>query len=181
MLQADARRPVRPARSAAKPDKMPTMIADPATNADPAAAHPHIETGFAPLDRLLAHALFGKLFKFAVVGGTGFVTDAAVLTALHNGLGLDPYSARVVAILVATIITWRLNRAFTFGASRHGQGHEALRYGLVAAFASSVNWLVYAACIYFLGLLPLVALVIGVAVAMFVSFTGYDRFVFGRK
>lgn len=150
---------------------------DPAARRDP----PVIAIGIDWIDRLIAHPVIGKLFKFAVVGGTGFVTDAAVLTALHNGLGLDPYSARVVAIIVATIVTWRLNRAFTFGASRHGQGHEALRYGLVAAFASSVNWLVYAACIYFLGLLPLVALVIGVAVAMFVSFTGYDKFVFGKK
>jgi putative flippase GtrA len=149
----------------------------------PSAAEPApaLTTGWAWLDRWIAHPGVWKVFKFGVVGGTGFVTDAGVLTALHNGLGLDPYTARVIAIIVATIVTWRLNRAFTFGASQRSQGHEAMRYALVAAVASGVNWLVYAACVYFTGLMPVLAVVVGCAVAMFVSYTGYNRFVFGAK
>lgn len=124
---------------------------------------------------------FAKLLRFLTFGGLGFVVDAGTLVTLHDGFGVGPYSARCVAILLATLLTWRLNRALTFGASRHGQAGEGLRYAFVAAVAAGVNWLVYAGAVYLFGLPPLIALPLGVIAAMSVTFTGYDRLVFGSR
>ncbi len=61
-------------------------------------------------------ALLKRLSRFAVVGGLGFVVDAGLTVTLIQ-VGLDPFSARLIAIALAMLVTWRLNRALTFGAS----------------------------------------------------------------
>jgi putative flippase GtrA len=117
--------------------------------------------------------------RFALVGGAGFLVDAGVLATLHYLVGLDPFSARVVSVAVATLVTWRLNRVLTFGASERSQAHEGMRYATVAAFAVGLNYLVYAlSLILWRGLPPIAALVIGTAAAMGFSYAGYSRFVF---
>ncbi len=122
-----------------------------------------------------------QFLRFAIVGGTGFAVDAAVLSLLHYGVGLDPFSARVVSMCTATLTTWRLNRAHTFGASDRSQAHEGFRYATVAAMAAGVNYLVYAAAlILWHGLPPIVALVAGAGSAMAFSYLGYSRVVFSR-
>lgn len=120
-----------------------------------------------------------RFFRFAIVGGIGFVVDAGLLLLLHNGIGLDPFSARAVSISASTFTTWRLNRALTFGASARSQAHEAVRYATVAALAAGVNYLVYALALILLrGLPPIAALVVGTAAGMLFSYAGYSRFVF---
>jgi putative flippase GtrA len=128
----------------------------------------------------LARAEAPQFLRFAFVGGTGFAIDAAILALLHYGAGLDPFSARVISIVIATFATWRLNRSLTFGASVHSQAHEALRYATVAAFAAGVNYLVYAlVLLIWRGTPPIVALVFGAGAAMLFSYAGYSRVVFG--
>jgi putative flippase GtrA len=53
-------------------------------------------------------------FKFALVGGTGFVVDAAALLLLYELLQLDLLLARALAFLVAATSNWIFNRLFTF-------------------------------------------------------------------
>ncbi len=117
--------------------------------------------------------------RFALVGGTGFVVDALVLSLLHYVVGLDPFSARVVSMSSATFTTWRLNRVHTFGASERSQAHEGMRYATVAALAAGVNYGVYAAALLlWRGTPPIVALVLGAGSAMAFSYVGYSRVVF---
>jgi putative flippase GtrA len=127
----------------------------------------------------LVRAEASRFLRFALVGGAGFIVDAGLLVILHDALGLDPFSARLVAICVATFTTWRLNRGLTFGASKRSQAHEGMRYATVAALAAGLNYLVYAAAlIIWRELPPIVALIMGTAVAMGFSYAGYSRFVF---
>ena len=120
-----------------------------------------------------------QFFRFAVVGGTGFIIDAGLLTILHDGFGLDPFSARVISMSISALTTWRLNRGLTFGASERSQATEGMRYAIVAASAAGLNYLVYAAALILIpGLKPIIALLAATAAAMGFSYLGYSRFVF---
>lgn len=127
-------------------------------------------------------ALLRRLFFFALAGGSGFVTDVGVLTALHDGLGVDPYSARVVAIGAAMLVTYVINRTVTFGASGRSVAGEGARYVAVAVAVAAVNWAIYATLVWaFPALPPQGAVVVAVAVATGLSYFGYSRLVFTPK
>lgn len=114
------------------------------------------------------------------MGGIGFVVDAGLTTTLIH-IGLDPFTARVVAIAVAMLVTWRLNRAITFGASDTSQKSEGARYFAVALSAAAVNYTVYAALMLaFPVLMPAIAVALATGVSMVVSYLGFSRFAFKR-
>ncbi|MEE2878068.1 MAG: GtrA family protein, partial [Pseudomonadota bacterium] len=48
-----------------------------------------------------------KFIRFALVGGVGFVVDAGMLVWLVSA-DVSPFAARVVSILLAMLVTWRL-------------------------------------------------------------------------
>jgi putative flippase GtrA len=116
--------------------------------------------------------------RFLIVGVAGFLADAAVLAAMLSA-GLDPFVARIISIAAAMLLTWRLNRAFTFGPSKGSEVAEGARYGLVVATASTLNWLVYSAALLLVPAMPPhLALVIGSVAALGFSYTGFARFAF---
>ena len=57
-----------------------------------------------------------QLFKFGVVGGSGYLVNLAVFAALAAGLGLHYAVAAVGAFCVAVTNNFLLNRYWTFGA-----------------------------------------------------------------
>lgn len=132
-----------------------------------------------------------RILKFATTGGIGFLIDVGLLTLLTVGFDVNPYVARVFAILVAMVTTWLINRRWTFEvhdkvADRRELVAEGGRYGLVAVSSALVNYGTYAATLYGLillgtglhDLMPPAAAVVGSGVAMFVSWFGYSRFAF---
>jgi putative flippase GtrA len=71
-----------------------------------------------------------ELVKFAVVGGTAFVVDTGIFIALkHTVLTEKPIISKIIATMVATIVSYILNREWSFrtrgGRVRH---HEALLF-----------------------------------------------------
>lgn len=127
--------------------------------------------------RLAAEA--ARFVRFALVGGAGFLIDAGLLATLHNGLGLDPFTARLISISASAFTTWRLNRSLTFGASDRSQAVEGARYATVAALTAAFNYCLYAlALIVWPALPPLVAMIGATGAAMLFSYVGYSRFVF---
>jgi putative flippase GtrA len=122
----------------------------------------------------------GRFIRFVMVGGAGFLVDAGVLAALHHRAALDPFSARLVSIAAAALVTWRLNRAFTFESAGARQGREGLRYALVALVAAGLNFLLYALVLSVIpGLPPVAAVVVATFISLLVSYLGYSRFAFG--
>lgn len=82
-----------------------------------------------------------ELVKFALVGGMTFVVDTVVfLVAKSTVLEPKPVTAKVVAVLVATIVGYVLNREWSFRL-RGGLGrpHEALLYFTVSGIAMAIN------------------------------------------
>lgn len=115
-----------------------------------------------------------------MVGGIGFLVDVG-FTLLLIGLGLDPLIARIIAIVLALLTTWRLNRAITFGASDTSQTQEGMRYVLVATIVALVNYGIYAGLLLTVsGIPPAIAVLIAVCFSTGLSYSGYRFFAFKK-
>lgn len=134
-----------------------------------------------------------ELVKFALVGGTTWVIDTTVFLVLKaTVLEPKPLTAKVIAVLVATIASYVLNREWSFrtrgGRERH---HEAALFFVI----SGVGVVVYSAPLavsrYLLDLkVPGVSLltqeiadfvsgqIVGVLVGMAFRWWAFRRFVF---
>ena len=93
----------------------------------------------APLRNLLIK--HRELLKFAIVGGTTFIIDNGIwyllkLTILEE----KPVTAKIIAIIVATIVSYVLNREWSFrtrgGRERH---HEAALFFLISGVGVALN------------------------------------------
>lgn len=116
--------------------------------------------------------------RFIVVGCIGLMTDLCAFTALVS-YAPHPLAVRLVSLGLATLVTWRLNRALTFAPSARAQHHEAMRYAIVTAVAQGTSYAAFAALVIALPTrLPQVALLAGAAIGAFVSYHGHRLFAF---
>lgn len=137
------------------------------------------------LRALTRHAFF----RFALVGGCGFLVDEAVLTLMHYGFHLGPYAARAISLFCAANFTWWGNRNLTFAehATRDGPAALAREWGkfmLANSIGAAINYGTYTLCVGFAPTPisnPLLATVIGVGVGLMFNFTLSKRFVFRPK
>lgn len=126
-------------------------------------ADPH-----APRQSLLRHG-----GGFLVSGLIAFSVDALVLLSLTRWAGLDPFSARIIAIALAMVAGWLSHRRFTFNVVMPPTIGEFGRYAAVAWTAAALNYAVYAfILIFFPNITPLVAMVGATVVAMGFSYLG---------
>jgi len=149
----------------------------------------HIEFGAAagdmPGDAAAEHDPVRRLvqvlprpLRFLSVGGLGLITDLAVFTVIiaHSP---HPLLARLVSLAIATLVTWRLNRALTFDRSGRHSADEAMRYAAVAASAQAVSYVVFAVLVVTtLATMPQLAVMIGAACGALVSYSGQALFAF---
>jgi len=82
-----------------------------------------------------------EMVKFALVGAAAFVVDTAVFMVLKTTvLAPKPVTAKIIAVLVATIVGYILNREWSFrtrgGRERH---HEAALYFAISAVGMAIN------------------------------------------
>lgn len=98
----------------------------------------------APARRLRGLLLdHGELLKFGFVGAITFVIDTAVFYALKLGvLEPKPVTAKVIAVLVATVVSYVLNREWSF---RFRGGREAHHEAALYFAFSAVGVALYAA------------------------------------
>ena len=119
--------------------------------------------------------------RFGVVGGVGFVVDGGLLW-LFISLGLNPFAARALSFPIAVVVTWALNRNWTFrearDTSRKGQFQ---RYFGVQVVGSLTNYAVYSAIIGLFGTAPLtifLAFALGSFIGSFLNFFGVRSLAF---
>ncbi|MBB5893515.1 GtrA family protein [Kutzneria kofuensis] len=82
-----------------------------------------------------------ELVKFAVVGGTCFVIDTVIFLGLKSTiLATHPVTAKIIATLIATIVSYILNREWSFR-TRGGRErpHEAALFFLVSGVGVALN------------------------------------------
>jgi putative flippase GtrA len=137
-----------------------------------------------------------ELLKFAMVGGTTWIIDTAVFLVLKSTvLAEKPLTAKIIAVLVATIVSYVLNREWSFrtrgGRERH---HEALLFFLISGIGVAVYSAPLAASRYLFHLqVPEVSLltqevadfvsgqILGTLVGMAFRWWAFRRFVFPEK
>jgi putative flippase GtrA len=123
-------------------------------------------------------AVLPRPLRFLGVGGLGLMTDLAVFTLIIAQTP-HPLLARLLSLAIATLVTWRLNRALTFERSGRRSADEALRYAAVAASAQAISYAVFAALIVtLLNAMPQLAVIIGAACGALVSYSGQALFAF---
>jgi putative flippase GtrA len=134
-----------------------------------------------------------ELLKFGIVGGTTFVIDNGIWYLLKlTVLQTKPITAKAIAIIVATIVSYILNREWSFrtrgGRETH---HEAALFFLISGIAVVINLIPPYISRYVLDLeVPhvtrfvqetadfLSGSIIGMLLAMFFRFWGFKRWVF---
>lgn len=128
---------------------------------------------------MLARKLSSQIFTFAIVGGIGFVIDAAVLTSLSVHVGINVFLARVVSFSAASLATWLLNRRHTFGRTRldgvQAGSTEYARYMSIQVIGAMINLGAFSAIVAAqpqLLHLPVIPLAAGSVIAMFFNFFG---------
>jgi putative flippase GtrA len=134
-----------------------------------------------------------ELLKFGIVGSTTFVIDNAIwyllkLTILES----KPVTAKVFAVIIATIVSYILNREWSFR-TRGGRerAHEATLFFLISGIGVGLNSLPLYVSRYVLDLeVPHVTRlvqeiadftsgsIIGMLLAMFFRFWAFRRWVF---
>lgn len=88
-------------------------------------------------DKAIKHR---ELIKFLMVGGSTWVIDTVVFLVLKATVLADkPVTAKVIAVLVATMVSYVLNREWSFrtrgGRERH---HEALLFFVISGVGVGV-------------------------------------------
>ena len=134
-----------------------------------------------------------ELLKFAIVGGTTFLVDNGVWYFLKlSVLESKPTTAKAIAIIVATIVSYVLNREWSFR-TRGGRerAHEATLFFVISGVAVVVNLIPLLISRYWLHLeVPHVSRfvqevadfasgsIIGMLLAMVFRFWGFKKWVF---
>ncbi|UTA49054.1 GtrA family protein [Simiduia sp. 21SJ11W-1] len=62
-----------------------------------------------------------RVFKFGMVGGSGFVVDMSLYALFHSVLGMNLLVARSIAYWLTSTWNWYLNRIFTFKDADNGR------------------------------------------------------------
>jgi putative flippase GtrA len=129
-----------------------------------------------------------QAITFAVIGSVGFVIDGTILTLLSLGMGINIYGSRLISFIAASLVTWRLNRKYTFIRKNIdislSPANEYIRYIVIQIVGAVINlgvftWLVTANPA--LQAIPVIPLAAGAGVALVFNFLGARIWVYQSK
>lgn len=119
--------------------------------------------------------LLTQILRFGAVGAVGFVIDGGLLW-LFLSLDMSAYLARALSFPAAVVVTWMLNRNWTFAATNHASKKGQFRRYLGVQIAGNVtNYAVYSLVISLFGTQSttvFVAFVLGSFIGSCLNFTG---------
>jgi len=124
-----------------------------------------------------------QIILFGLAGTIGFLVDVFLLYLLRWYLGL--YFGRAFSFSVSTILTWAINRTFTYVGRRSTLvlHKEFISYFLLMLIGGLVNYFVYAACIVFSVTaheFPFIAVAFGCIAGMSINFFTSKYLVFKK-
>jgi putative flippase GtrA len=120
-----------------------------------------------------------QLFKFGLVGGSGYLLNLAVFALLFKAGHVHHIGAAVLSFCVAVTNNFLLNRSWTFRDARGGHpGFQAARFFAVSVAGLGVNLLVLYGLVDIVDAPVVLSQAIAVAVAMPFNFVGNKLWTF---
>jgi putative flippase GtrA len=119
-----------------------------------------------------------QLFKFGVVGGSGYLINLGVFAFLSGNLGVYHAIAAVGAFCVAVTSNFLWNRYWTFGPGEGLAHMQAARFLAVSVACLAINLILLEAIVASSPISELAAQAIAVAVAMPFNFLGNKLWTF---
>ena len=110
-----------------------------------------------------------QLFKFGIVGATGFVINLAVYKA---ALGLGAHTAAAISFVVAAASNYWWNRHWTFAGQKGSFALQGMRFYVVSIVAFLVNQLWLAVFLDWLGLGKIVSQALAIILVTPLNFLG---------
>ena len=124
--------------------------------------------------------LVWRIARFLTVGIVGLAVDSGLFWSLYQA-SFSLEVARAGSLAVATLVTWGLNRLFTFAPSGRPPLHELARYVAVALVAQGFNYGLFLILVRLdAGAHPLLCLVVSAVATAALSFTGQSLIAFRR-
>jgi dolichol-phosphate mannosyltransferase len=124
-------------------------------------------------------ANWAQLFKFGLVGASGYVVNLAVFALLNQGADVHHIPAAVGAFCVAVSNNFLWNRHWTFQATEGHPAHQGIRFFAVSLIALGFNLALLELLVSTAGVSELPAQAISVAAAMPLNFVGNKLWTFG--
>ena len=121
-----------------------------------------------------------RIARFLTVGLVGLGVDSGLFWSLYQ-TGVSLEMARALSWACATLVTWGLNRLFTFAPSGRSPLQELSRYVAVALVAQGFNYGLFLVLVRLdAGAHPLLCLVVAAIATAALSFTGQSFIAFRR-
>jgi putative flippase GtrA len=124
-------------------------------------------------------ANWAQLFKFGLVGVTGYLINLAVFALLTQVADVHHIAAAVGAFCVAVSNNFVLNRHWTFRARDGHAGFQAARFFTVSVVGLGINLAILQLLVAGIGLAEVPSQAIAVALSMPVNFLGNKLWTFG--
>jgi putative flippase GtrA len=121
---------------------------------------------------------WAELFRFGVVGASGYVVNLAVFALLSQAAGIHHIPAAVGAFCVAVSNNFLWNRHWTFDAAGGHAGFQAARFLAVSLAALGLNLIALVLLVDVAGLPELPSQALAVAIAMPFNFIGNKLWTF---
>jgi putative flippase GtrA len=121
-----------------------------------------------------------RFIRFSIVGGVGFLIEAALLSYFAGVASIGVIKGRAISFPLAVAATWWLNRTLTFQ-SRNAPGREGFRYFLVQSLGALANLGVFYVLVTWFPSLrtsPVLPLFIAAIFGLALNFVLSRRFVF---
>lgn len=125
---------------------------------------------------------YRQILLFGISGAIGFLIELGLTLSLVYYVTLNATAAKLFSFPVAVIVTWQLNRSFTFRQKATGSAlQELFRYFKTTIAGAIVNNLTYILFLWAFGISLLtisVATAAGAITGMTVNYLGASRYVF---
>ncbi|HVD87212.1 MAG TPA: GtrA family protein [Solirubrobacterales bacterium] len=119
-----------------------------------------------------------QLFKFGLVGGSGYLINLAVFALLASNFGVHHAAAAVGAFAVAVANNFLWNRYWTFGPGEGPAHFQAARFFAVSLASLGLNLIILEALLSGTAISELAAQAIAVGMAMPFNFLGNKLWTF---
>ncbi|ANE45512.1 hypothetical protein SY83_03370 [Paenibacillus swuensis] len=103
---------------------------------------------------MIKRLLRSSVVKYAVVGVLGTTLHFGLLLALVEWAGMHPVAGSVTGFIAVLIVSYLLNRHWTFGELNNGEARRGvfIRYGIVSGFGLLLNTVIMTATVSWLHL-----------------------------